>query len=152
MQINPSKTALQNFLALLDGSNPAAPSLTDQVTLTNLTAIDPATNGGSNTSVEIDGVAGHGYSGAVTVKYGREALTDQVAAESGSVQIPNGTTDAATILSLVVAFYKIIPGEVTWVSAPSAPGSFPNDTTAQIQSSGSYVYTDGTATVNLHWN
>jgi hypothetical protein len=153
MQINPSKSALQNFLNLLDLSDPQAPSTPDQVTTSNLQAIDPATNNGRNTSVEIDAVSGHGYTGSVTVTYSRLALADEAASPTTPTDIPNGLTDSAMILQQVADHYGFILSEISWVNAngPTVPSSFPADTSEQIKCAGSLVYQDGQATVNLHW-
>lgn len=152
IQIDPSKTGLENLLAMVDSLNTNGPSTPDEVTVSGLQAITP--NGVLNTEVTLTGTnagATH-FTGSVTVQYGRLALAAEVANPSTSVTIPSGTTDPATILGLVATHYGCLLADISWQANPTVPGSFPADTTETIQCSGSLVYQDGTATVNLHWN
>lgn len=154
VQINPAQSALQNLLNLVDSQNTLAPTTPSQVTTSNLTSVtvgsissDPT----ADTSVELDAASGQSrYSGSVVVYYTRESVSNQVSAVGGSVTIPTGVTDAATILSLVNTHYGFIPGEISWVSPPSAPSSGLTNS-GTIQASGSLVYGDGQATVSLTW-
>jgi len=150
MKIDPTKSALQNLLALVDAANPNGPTNAAQVTYTNLQAATLEGDAAANTSVELDGVSNQGFTGSQTFYYGRLALADEAASPTGSVNIPNGST-SDQILALVATYYGFIPAEISWQSVPVAPGTLPGDTTATVQCSGSLVYLDGTATVNLHW-
>lgn len=150
MKIDPTKSALENLLLLVDAANPSGPTQAAQVTYKNLQAATLAGDPVANTSVELDGVSSQGFTGSQTFYYGRLALADEAASPTGSVNVPNGST-AAQILALVANYYGFIPAEISWQTDPVAPGTLPGDTTATIQCSGSLVYLDGTATVNLHW-
>lgn len=152
VQINPAQTALQNLLNLVDSQNPAGPSDPTQVTTSNLTTLtvgsvssDPT----ANTSVEIDPSSGGKlYSGSVVVYYARESLADQIAAVGGTPTIPTSATTAAQQLAAVAAYYGFIPSEITWATAPTYPTGG-GTVTGVIQSSGSLVYLDGTATISM---
>lgn len=152
IQIDPSKSGLENLLAMVDAFNTNGPTSPDEVTVSNLQAITP--NGALNTSVTLSGTDSGSthFTGSVTVEYGRLALADEAANPSTPVTIPNGTTDAATILGLVATHYGFVLADISWQAAPTVPGSFPADTTETVQCAGSLVYQDGTATVNLHWD
>ena len=152
MQIDPTKSAMQNLLNLIDSAtgNSAGPTNPDQVTYKNLQAATLGGDAAANTSVELDGVAANGFTGSQTYYYGRLALSAEAASPTGSVNVPNGST-SAQILSLVATYYGFILSEISWQTTPTAPGTLPGDTVETIQCSGSLVYQDGTATVNLHW-
>lgn len=150
MQIDPSKSALENLLALVDAANPDGPTSAAQVTYKNLQAATLEGDAVANTSVELDGVSNQGFTGSQTYYYGRLALSAEAANPTGAVNVPNGST-AAQILALVASYYGFIPAEIAWQTVPTAPGSLPGDTTETIQCSGSLVYLDGTASVSLHW-
>jgi hypothetical protein len=152
IQIDPTKSALQNLLIMVDSLNTNGPTDPAEVTTSNLQAITP--NGVLNTSVTLTGTGAGAvdYTGSVTIEYGRITLADEAASPTSSVEIPSGTTDPAAILALVASHYGFIPAEISWQADPTVPGSFPADTTETIQCSGSLVYIDGTATVNLHWD
>lgn len=148
MQIDPTKSGLQNLLLLVDAKNAGGPSNPAQVTFTNL---QPATIDGdevTNTSVELEGVAGQGFSGSQTYTYGRLSLASEAANPVGPVPIPNGTTD---VLGAVAAFFGFIVADISFTVAPVAPGSLPGTTTNTLQASGSLVYLDGTVDVELNW-
>jgi len=152
IQINPSKSGLENLLAMVDSLNADGPTSADEVTVSNLQAITP--NGVLNTSVTLTGTnagATH-FTGSVTVEYGRLALADEALSPATAVEIPNGTTDASAILDLVASHYGFIRADISWQTNPTVPGSFPADTTETIQCAGSLVYQDGTASVSLHWD
>ena len=151
MQINPSLSALQNLLNLVDVSNTGGPTSVTQVTAGAPSVATSETDTDVNTQVTLTAVAGQGFTGSVTIEYGRLSVADEAAAPTGNVPIPGYTTDASAILALVEAYYGFIPGEVSWVTPPTVPDSLPATTTAEIQASGSLVYLDGNATVNLGW-
>ena len=150
--IDPSKTGLENLLAMVDAFNASGPTTPDEVSVSNLQAITP--NGVLNTSVTLTGtLAGSThFTGSVTVEYGRLLLSDEAVNPSTPVQIPSGTTDPATILGLVATHYGFVLADISWVANPTVPGAFPADTTEHVQCSGSLVYQDGNAQVSLHWN
>ena len=148
MQIDPSKSALQNLLDLVDAANASGPSNPDQVTFKSL---QPATIDGdsvTNSSVELDGVAGQGFTGSQTFTYGRLSLAAEAASPAGPVPIPNGTAD---VLGTVATYFGFIKAEISFTATPVAPGSLPGTTTNTLQASGSLVYLDGTVDVQLNW-
>lgn len=151
IQIDPSKSALQNLLAMIDSFNSNGPTDPSEITVSGLQAITP--NGELNTEVTLTGTnAGNvHYTGSVTVQYGRLLLADEADNPATAVEIPSGTTDAAAILDLVAAHYGFIREEISWQTEPT-PQSPDSTTSETIQCSGSLVYQDGTATVMLHWN
>lgn len=145
--LKPNESALQNVLDLVDSQNPAAPNREAQVTTSNLQAVnDPTNHPGMDTSVEIDAVAGQGYTGAVTVYYDRVALATQVAAESGAAALTS-TMTAEQMLAAVATHFNLIVAEISWVTAPTN-----GDASGTIQASGSLAYEDGQATVSLSWS
>lgn len=152
MQINPAQSALQNLLNLIGAANTGTnpPSNPNQVTFSNLQSATSGTDASVNTSVELTGVSAEGYSGSVTIEYGRLSVAAEAAEPTGNVGVTSIMTEAQ-MLAAVESFYGFIPGEVSFVSAPSAPGTVPGTNTATIQANGSLVYLDGTATVNLSW-
>jgi hypothetical protein len=152
IQIDPSKSGLENLLAMVDAFNTNGPATPDEVSVSNLQAITP--NGVLNTSVTLTGTntgATH-YTGSVTVEYGRLVLADEATNPSTPVEIPNGTTDPVVILGLVATHYGFVLADISWQANPTVPGAFPADTSETVQCSGSLVYQDGTASVNLHWD
>lgn len=154
VQIDPTKSAMQNFLALVDSQNPTGPTDPSLITTSNLTAVtvgsitsDPT----ANTTVEIDAASGqHRYTGSVVVHYAREALADQVSAVGGSATIPVTATTAATQLAAVASHYGFILSEISWVTPPTFPAGG-GAGTGSIQAANSLVYQDGSTTVNMAW-
>jgi hypothetical protein len=145
--IKTNESALQNVLDLVDSQNPAAPNREAQVTTSNLQAVsDPTNHPGMDTSVEIDAVAGQGYTGAVTVYYDRVALSDQVAAESGAAALTS-TMTAVEMLAAVATHFNLILAEISWVTTPTN-----GDATGTVQASGSLIYHDGQTSVALSWS
>lgn len=152
MKIIPSKSALQNLLALIDASNPSAPNLPNEVTVSNLQSGTYANS--ADTKITLTGTGPQGnyanFTGSIDVTYKRLTLAAEIASPTGAVVIPSGTTDPAATLALVADWYGFIRGEISWVSAPTYPAGG-GAATATIQASGSLIYEDGTATVNLNW-
>jgi hypothetical protein len=150
VKIDPTKTALQNLLALVDLFNTDGPSDPTQVTTSNLQTVsnvesDPT----ANTSIEIDATAGGKYTGSVVVYYERLALATQTATEASPLSFRLGSQTAAQVLAAVVNYYDFIPSEIT---APSyAVASATGSQSMTLQASGSLVYQDGTAEINLNW-
>lgn len=152
IQIDPSKSAAQNLLDMIDSLNTGAPTDPNEVTIGTPSAI--TVNGALNTQVTLTGTdtgTTH-FDGSVTVNYGRLALADEAASPSAACEIPNGTTDAAAILALVATHYGFVLSEISWVTPPTTPEAFPSDSSADVQCANSLLYQDGTATVNLHWD
>lgn len=151
MQINPAQSALQNLLNLVDLGNPSTnpPSNPDQVTASAPTAATSGTDASVNTSVVLTGVTAEGYSGEVTIEYGRLALSTEAEEPTGNVTV-SATDTAAQVLEAVATFYGFIPSEISWVANPT-PILAGGSNTAQVKSAGSLVYLDGDATVNLAW-
>lgn len=152
MQINPAQSAIQNLLNLVDLANTGnAPNNPNQVTWSNLQAATDSADPTANTSVELTGVVSEGYSGNVTIYYGRLPLATEAESPTGNVTIPYGTTEAEA-LALVASYYGFILSEISWQTTPAAPTGGSGINTGTIQSSNSLVYQDGTATVNLNWD
>ncbi|BDD79827.1 hypothetical protein [Burkholderia phage FLC9] len=149
MQIDPTKSAVQNLLALLDASNPDAPTLPAQVSVSNLTTGSFA--GGADTQVTLTGTGPQGsvnFSGSVDVTYKRLALSAEAAVPSGPVNL-RVSTDAAAALVAIENYFGFIPGELT---APDfTPSGTTGTQTVTLHSSGSYVYEDGTVDVDVNW-
>jgi hypothetical protein len=154
VQIDPSKSALQNLLALVDSQNPTGPTDPSLVITSDLTAVTVGSIPSdltANTTVNLVAADGqHRYQGLVVVHYTREALADQVSAVGGAATIPVTATNAASQLAAVVSHYGFIPGEVSWVTPPTFPAGG-GAGTGSIQAANSLVYQDGSTTVNLAW-
>jgi hypothetical protein len=150
MQINPSLSALQNLLNLVDVSNTGGPTSVTQVTAGAPSAATSETDTDVNTQVTLTAIAGQGFTGSVTIEYGRLSVAAEAASPSGSITVYNYQTDAQ-VLAAIENYLGFIPGEVTLAASPTRPGTYPGTGTAEIQASGSLVYLDGNATVNLNW-
>lgn len=152
MKIDPSKSAVQNLLALIDASNPSAPTLPNEVTVGNLQTGSYA-NGG-DTKVTLTGKGPQGtyanFVGSVDVTYKRLTLAAEAAAPAGAINVPYGAS-SATILASIASQLGFLPSEISFVSPPTAPGTLPGTNTATIQSSGSFLYEDGTTPISLAW-
>lgn len=154
LKIDPTKSTIQNLLDLVDSQNPSGPTIPAQVSISALQADSNAGNVDDNTSVVLTGTSTDGltgFKGTVKIFYERLALDAEIALPATPVQIPNGTTDAPTILSLVEQHYGFVPGEISWQNFPDPGDSLPIDTVGTIQASGSLVYLDGTGSVDLSW-
>jgi hypothetical protein len=148
--INTSQSPLQNVLNLVDQLNTGGPTSPAQVTAGVPSATTNPNDAAVNTQLVLTAVEGQGFTGNVTIEYGRLSVAAEAASPTGNVSIASGVTDPAAVLNLVESYYGFIPGEVSWVADPT-PISGGGTNTAQIQASGSLVYLDGEATVNLQW-
>jgi hypothetical protein len=152
MKIDPSKSAIQNLLLLIDASNPNAPNLPNEVTVSNLTS-GSFPNGG-DTKVTLTGTGPHGstvnFGGSVDVTYKRLTLAAEAALPAGPINLTlNMGLTAAQVIAQAVTYFGFIASEV------SAPGYAVPTTagtqTLTLQASGSYVYEDGSTGVQLNW-
>lgn len=150
IKIDPSKTGLENLLAMVDSLNSNGPTTPDEVTAGAPSAITP--NGVLNTEVTLTGTntGSTHFTGSVTVQYGRLVLADEATSPAGPCPIPSGQTDPAAILATVASYYGFLLADISWVTNPT-PGTSGSQSTEQIQCSGSYVYQDGTASVTVQW-
>lgn len=150
-KIDPSKTAVENLLAMVDSLNPTGPTLPSQITVgVPQVAADP-NNTSNNTSVEITAVAGQGFKNNQTVFYERITLDAEVATPATAVDVPNSATPT-DILASVATHYGFVLSEISWFANPEAPGdTFPVNSVETIQCSGSLLYQDGTGSVELNW-
>ena len=150
MKIDPTKSAVQNLLALIDASNPSAPDLPNEVTISNLQTGSFAN--GADTKITLTGTGPQGstanFVGSVDVTYKRLALSAETATPAGPVNL-RVSNDAAAALLAVEQYFGFIPGELT------APDFTPSGTTGlqtvTLHSSGSYIYEDGTVDVSINW-
>lgn len=150
LKIDPTKSALQNLLDLVDAVNTGGPSDPAEVTTGNLQAVTP--NGAINTEVTLTGT-GSGpthFTGEVTIQYGRLTVAAEAAVPAGPVIVKSTATDAE-VLTGIAGYFGFVPGEIALSASPTRPGSFPGTGTAEIAASGSLLYEDGNATVNLNW-
>jgi hypothetical protein len=150
MKIDPSKSALQNLLALIDASNPSAPNLPNEVTVSNLQSGTYAN--GADTKITLTGAGPQGnyanFTGSVDVTYKRLTLAAETASPTGTLAVSRASSLAAALLA-IENYYGFIPGEIT---APglTIPASSGNGSVT-LQSSGSYVYEDGSTSVTVNW-
>jgi len=156
MQIDPSKSAMQNLLNLIDSAsgNSAGPTNPNQVTYQNLQAATLEGDAAANTSVELVGVTDNGFTGNQTYYYGRLDPAAEVTSPTSHAVVPAGTTDAPTILGIVANHYGFIESEISWVSTPTKPSTMSSDPTTStpvVQTSNSLIYLDGQANINLDW-
>lgn len=157
MQIDVTKTVLQNLLNLILASNPGFDNTTTDVTAGIPSTTTVAGQPVINTAVQIQGTIANGaagYRGAQTINYGRLSLAAEAANPATPADAPAGAgaADAAAVLEAVATHYGFVLSEISWVSyaAPDA-GVRPTATTLQIQSAGSLLYLDGTADVQINW-
>ncbi len=150
MLVNASQSAIQNVVRMVDLGNPIAGLLSGEVTAGVPTPTTLVGTPSINTSVILTGTPALGYSGNVTISYGRVALSAILAAQPGTVVFPNGSTQAQC-QAAIEAFYGLIPGEVPLTTILAAPGSLPETTTVQIGATGSLVYLDGAVEVPVTW-
>jgi Concanavalin A-like lectin/glucanases superfamily len=152
MQIDPSKSAIQNLLALIDASNPGAPSLPSEVTVSNL--ITGSFDNGGDTQVTLTGTGPQGshanFSGSVDVTYKRLSLAAEAASPAGPVPLVYGVTGSA-LLPVVADYFGFIASEISFTTTPVAPESLPSTSTNTLQAAGSLIYEDGTVDVELSW-
>lgn len=148
MQIDPTKSALQNLLDLVDSKNAQGPTNENQVTASNLQAATSGTDAAVNSSVQLTGVEAHGFTGTQTYQYGRLSLAAEAAAPAGPVPIPKAASD---VLGVVASYFGFIKSEVSFTATPVAPDPLPGSTTSTLQATGSLVYLDGTVDVTLSW-
>jgi hypothetical protein len=148
--INPSQSPLQNVLNLVDQLNTGGPTSPTQVTAVVPSATTDPDDASVNTQLVLTAIEGQGFTGEVTIEYGRLSLAAEAAAPTGGPTV-NANMTAAQMLAEVVSYYGFIASEVSWVSAPTPPESYPATTTPSIQSSGSLVYEDGQTEVSLNW-
>lgn len=149
MKIDPTKSAVQNLLALIDASNPSAPDLPDEVTVSNLTAGSFAN--GADTQVTLTGTGPHGsanFDGSVDVTYKRLTLAAEATAPAGPVPLSAWISETQALQS-ILNYFGFIPSEV---SAPSfTPLGTAGSQTVTLQASNSLVYEDGTTDVDVNW-
>ncbi|BDD79826.1 hypothetical protein [Burkholderia phage FLC9] len=150
MQIDPSKSAVQNLLALVDASNPSAPNLPSEVTVSNLTSGSYAN--GADTKVTLTGTGPQGqtanFTGSVDVTYKRLALAAEAVVPSTPPTI-SVWSSKPTALAAILAYYGYVASEVTAPSMtiPTTAGA----DTVSLQASGSLIYEDGSTNVNVNW-
>lgn len=151
MKIDPTKSALQNLLALIDASNPSAPNLPNEVTVSNLRTGSFA-NGG-DTEVTLTGTGPQGstanFTGTVDVTYKRLTLADEAAVPAGPVPMTLGTS-AADALAAIENYFGFVPAEIT--ANGFVPATTAGTQTVTLSSSGSYLYEDGTTDVSVNWS
>ena len=150
MQIDPTKSALVNLLALIDASNPSAPNLPSEVTAG--TPVAGSYPNGGDTKVTLTGTGPQGsyanFQGSVDVTYKRLTLAAEAANPAGPVSILVGTSQSAA-LAAVVQYFGFVPSEIT---APSfTPLGSAGSQTVTLQASGSLIYEDGTTDVTINW-
>jgi hypothetical protein len=150
MQIDPTKSAIQNLLALVDGSNPSAPNLPNEVTVSGITTGSFAN--GTDTKVTLTGTGPQGnyanFTGSVDVTYKRLTLATEAASPTGPVSLSLGTSKDAA-LATVAQYFGFIPTEI---SAPSfTPQGAAGNQTVTLQASGSLIYEDGSTDITINW-
>ena len=152
MQIDPTKSAVQNLLALIDASNPSAPNLPAEITAS--APIAGTYPNGGDTKVTLTGTGPYGttanFNGSVDVTYKRLSLAAEAANPAGPVPVSRGDSDAG-LLSKVATYFGFIPGEIAFAASPTRPAISSTSSSATIQASGSLIYEDGTTSVNLSW-
>jgi hypothetical protein len=150
MKIDPTKSAVQNLLALIDASNAQAPNLPNEVTVSAVTT--GSFPNGADTKVTLTGTGPQGsyanFTGSVDVTYKRLTLAAEAASPAGPVPVQLGTSKAAT-LAAVSQYFGFIPSEI---SAPSfTPQGTAGNQTVTLQASGSLIYEDGSTNITVAW-
>lgn len=151
MQIKATQTALQNLLALIAEKNPLAPTSGSQISVGAPQAVTVPGNSALNTQLTLSAKPQQGYTGSVTVQYGRLPLSSELASPSTPPTIAATILDTTSLLAAIVSYHSLIAGEITWAALPSIPASTPGSSTVTVQTSGSLVYPDGQASLNLAW-
>ena len=150
MKVDPTKSAIQNLLNLVDASNASAPNLPNEVTVSAVTT-GSFPNGG-DTKVTLTGTGPQGnyanFQGSVDITYKR--LT--IAAEAVNPSTPPNISvwqSAPSALAAILSYYGFLASEITAPSltVPTSPGAG----TVNLQASGSLIYEDGNANVNVNW-
>lgn len=157
LQIDASKTAAANLLAIINSGNTGQTITAAQVTF-GAPSVKTDTGDGRNTSVVVTAVGGQGFSGTQTVNYTRRGLNDSVASPVDSYTATDGE-DAATILAALATQLGLVLAEVQ-LEDPANPGvaltgaQSGNQATLNVVSkANSLVYVDGsTQAITMTWN
>lgn len=150
MKIDLAKSALQNFLDLVDSQNPGLILDPTKVDVSNLQAYTDSNHPAVNTSVLLTAKAGSGFKDSVTVHYGRLPLATEFAAPGDSLNVSYPYPAAADILTAIASHYGYLPDQISWAQAPTPPAGTAGGTgNGTIQSQGSLVYQDGSLQVPL---
>lgn len=110
MQIDASKSALANVLALVSATNPGAIIAANQVTAAAPT-VKEDTGDGRNTSVAVTGVPGRGFTNTKTLNYIRRPFNDSVTSPDFDYAGTVGDT-AAVVLAAICTANGLLPAEV----------------------------------------
>lgn len=149
MQINHTKSALQNLLDMIEAGNPnPVVVMDDQVTIGDPEVIDPATENGYDTRMTLTSIPSKGFTGPVTIRYHRAALPASV------TPVVLTDTTSAGILEAIWVAHNIIPNEIAFVEDPVAPAEGEDKTTAVLvttKAGGSFIYTPDEIIVEITW-
>jgi hypothetical protein len=145
LQIDPVKTAEENFFAAINGTSPNKPLLASQVTYSAPVAWDSPTDSWYNTKVVITAKAGQKLTGSVEVHYHRDVL---LVLGTGFSCPP--AADLAQTLSYVVQQLQLVASDVefTVTELPTpAPGT--NEVTIQLRAKASSLLYTGSLPITL---
>ncbi len=112
MQINTSKTAIQNILDLVNGKN-AGLNLTEAQVSVGVPSVFSEAENPRNSQVILTALGGSGYTGTKTIKYTRLGVGQGVAVLPSQVYVVGAETEAeiktaiATALNLVEAEIEV---------------------------------------------
>lgn len=112
MQINTSKTAIQNILDLVNGKN-AGLNLTEAQVSVGVPSVFSEAENPRNSQVTLTALGGSGYTGTKTIKYTRLGVGQGVAVLPSQVYVVGAETEAeiktavATALNLVESEIEI---------------------------------------------
>jgi hypothetical protein len=155
--IDPTKSALDNLLVLVNAANTGQTISDTQVTAAAAT-VKTDTGDGRNTSVVLSAVAGQGYNGSQTVNYTRRGLNDSVTSPNFNHTATVGDT-AAAIIAAVATANGLVASELH-LEAPGAPGvpvtGAINNSPATlnlVSAAGSLLYIDSSSqAITFTWN
>jgi hypothetical protein len=156
LQIDTSKTAAANLLAILNSGNTGQTITAAQVSI-GAPSVKTDSGDGRNTSVVLTAQSGQGFSGSVTVNYTRRGLNDSVASPVDSLSVASGT-DAATIVSTLATQLGLVASELHLEDpanagvALSGPQTGNQATLNLVASTTSLLYTSGASqAITMTW-
>lgn len=156
-KIDASKSAIDNLLALVNAANTGQTIDNTQVTA-GTPASQAADGQGRNTNVQLTAIAGHGYTGNVTVSYTRRGLNDSVTSPNFAIERTVGDT-ASAIIAALAATNGLVASELH-LESPAAPGtpvtgaiSNSPATLNLVSANGSLLYIDGSSqAITFTWD
>lgn len=148
MQIDITKSPVDNVLALLNDINPSVKLTSANVTLEVPIVRIPDADV-HNTSLTINGVEAEGYSGTIVMTYNRLPLAQAIASAPITFKVSNVTT-LASLLQDILTEYKLLGG-VSLVGDLVRPHDGTNTSTIVLAADADSLLYIGELPLTLDW-